>query len=176
MRTRNGFTLVEVMVALVVSAIVLLGARQMFEGVADQAHRIVASAAETDRDANAERLLRELVGRLEVGTGEGTEFAGDPASASFASWCEVSAGWEERCHVTLTIESDSGRGVLLLRTSAGDSIRLSSGFHEGAISYLSAADAGGTWMRLWGVGITAPLALRIVIGRDTLFVPIGERG
>jgi prepilin-type N-terminal cleavage/methylation domain-containing protein len=85
MRRRSGFTIIELMVALAVSGIVLLGARAILETVADRAGGITRAAVAADRDANAERTLRALVERLEVGTGPGTEFGGDGASAAFIS-------------------------------------------------------------------------------------------
>ena len=176
MRTRSAFTLIEVMVALVVSGIVLLGARAMLEASADEAHHIVLAATEADREANADRVLRDLVGRLEVGTGPGTEFAGEPTMASFTSWCEVAAGWEEPCRVQLSIEHEGRVNALVAITSLGDTLRLRSDIQNGSIAYLSTPEAGGTWIRVWGAGITAPVALGFFLDRDTLIVRIGERG
>jgi len=176
MRRRSGFTLVEVMVALLVGGIVLLGARVMFESLTDQAHRIADAAIVADREANADRELRALAGRLEVGTAPGTEFAGDPASATFASWCEVPAGWLERCIVQLSIEHERAGSALVARTSLGDTLVLRRGFRGGVIHYLESAVSGGSWIRVWGAGITAPVAFGIFLDRDTLIVRIGERG
>jgi hypothetical protein len=117
------------------------------------------------------------VERLEVGTGPGTEFGGDGASAAFSSWCDVPGGWQERCHVNLLLVRDSTRVDLLLRTSIGDSILLRHGLQGGAIRYLSSPDAGGTWIRVWGEGITAPVAIGVFLDRDTLLIlRVGERG
>lgn len=176
MRRRSGFTLIEVMVALVVSGIVLLGARAMLEVTADSASGISAAAAAVDRDANAERVLRALVERIEIGTVDGTSFGGDSATARFASWCDVPAGWLERCAVTLTIERDSTGGALVARTSVGDEYRLRSGFRQGTLRYLDSPNAGGVWIHSWGAGITAPMAVGIILDHDTLIVRIGERG
>jgi prepilin-type N-terminal cleavage/methylation domain-containing protein len=176
MRRRSGFTIIEVMVALAVSGIVLLGARAMLEATADQAGRITRAAATADRDANAERTLRALVERLEIGTVPGTEFSGDPATAAFASWCDVPGGWLERCAVTLGIERDSSGIALIARTSTGSVIRLREGLRNGAIRYLDSPSAGGTWIRVWGAGITAPVAIGVFLDRDTLILRVGERG
>lgn len=176
MLRRSGFTLVEVMVALLVSAVVLLGARALMEALADHAQDISRAATAADRDANAERTLRALAERLEVGTAPGTEFSGDPSTARFTSWCEVPAGWLERCEVSLSIARDADGYALIARTSVGDAIRIRSGFHAGTIRYLDSPAAGGTWIRVWGEGITAPIALGVIIDRDTIIVRIGERG
>jgi prepilin-type N-terminal cleavage/methylation domain-containing protein len=176
MRRRSGFTLIEVMVALVVSGIVLVGARAMLEVTADRAASITAAAAAADRDANAERTLRALVERIEVGNGSTTDFAGDSAAAHLASWCDVPGGWQEQCTVTLGFERDGARLALVARTSLGDVFVLRTGLRVGALRYLVDPKAGGAWIRGWGAGITAPLAIGIFTDRDTMIVRIGERG
>jgi len=176
MRPRSAFTLIEVMVALVVSGIVLLGARAMLEVSADEAHHIVLAATDADREANAERVLRAVAGRLEVGIGAGSNFAGQPAMATFTSWCDVPRGWQERCRVLLSIERDGAANSLVLSTSAGDTICIRSGIRHGTIAYLSSPEAGGSWISVWGTGITAPVALGLFLDRDTVIVRIGERG
>lgn len=176
MPRRSGFTIIEVMVALVVSGIVLVGARSILEAVADRAGSITRAASVADRDANGERMLRALVDRLEVGTGPGTEFGGDPTSTAFASWCEVAGGWQERCTVNIELVRDSSAVDLVLRTSLGDRIVLRHGLKNGAIRYLSTPDGGGTWIRVWGAGITAPVAIGVFLERDTLYLRVGERG
>ncbi|MFN2399097.1 MAG: type II secretion system protein J [Gemmatimonadaceae bacterium] len=165
-----GFTLVEVMVALTISAMVLLGARLMLTSVAHHADRISARARATDREVNAERLLRALVQRIEVGTDEAMQFGGTESEARFSTWCEVPAGWLERCVVNLTLDSALAvtlpLGVLVLR----DSVK------TGALRYLNSVANGGEWFRRWGTGITTPLGIGIVLDRDTLILRIGERG
>ena len=175
MPRRNGFTLIEIMVALLVGGIVLVGARAMLEALADQAHLVSDAASVADRDANADRTLRALAERLEVGTAPEMQFTGDPTATTFASWCEVPAGWLERCSVQLSIEHQHSEESLVARTSLGDSLVLRRGFRNGVIRYLESPAHGGSWIVVWGAGITAPVALGIFLGRDTLIVRIGER-
>jgi prepilin-type N-terminal cleavage/methylation domain-containing protein len=175
-RSRAGFTLIEVMVALVVSAIVLLGARAMLADVGDDALRISAETKRLDADANGERALRALVRQLDLGAGEASQFAGDPRQVSFSSWCDVPAGWQERCAVTLTLEPHAGNSALVIRTSKGPALTVRDSIATGALRYLTTVTDGGEWIRVWGAGITAPLAIGIILDRDTLIVPIGERG
>lgn len=172
---RRGFTLVEIVVALLVSAVVVLGARMLLEQLGDSTSRTVRNAARGDRDANGEQLLRDLVRRLEVGTPDAARFAGEPDSASFSSWCDVPAGWQERCTVVIRAESAAtgmtlsvsadGMGAQQIRTDNGVELR-----------YLDDAAAGGRWFRSWGAGITAPLAIGLLKGSDTTILRIGERG
>lgn len=173
---RGGFTLIEVIVAMTISAMILVGARSMLGEVGDDALRITLDAEIQDRDANAERSFRALVSRIELGTGSGSEFAGDPSRASFSTWCDVPAGWVERCRATISVEGAEGKLSIVARPSIGAPIVLRGGLRAGALRYLLSADGGGSWLTVWGAGITAPLAIGVIAGSDTLIVPIGDRG
>jgi len=164
------------MVALVVSAVLLLGARILLGELGDDAHRITDAATRADRDANAERVLRSLLARLEVGTDSTRTFGGDERVAHFTTWCDVPAGWQERCQAALALDTADGELALTAALSTGESLVLRRGFHAGAFRYLSDAAMGGTWFREWGTGLTAPIALGVILDRDTLIVRIGERG
>jgi prepilin-type N-terminal cleavage/methylation domain-containing protein len=183
-RDRMGFTLIEVVVALALGGLILLGARRMLEQLADEAYRITRDAAAADADANGERVLRALAGRLEVGTGDAGPFAGEPAATRFTTWCEVPDGWLERCRVTLVIAPAAGAPasapVLVAQIPGRAPLPLVRGVQADGLRYLVTAAHGGEWFRSWGEGITAPVALGVIRVRgevrDTLIVRIGERG
>ena len=118
-----GFTLIEIVVALVVSAIVMLGARAMLGEVGDDALRIAAETRRLDAEANGERTMRSLVQQLDLSSGEASQFAGDPQHVSFASWCDVPSGWRERCSVTLSVERSGGNKALMINTFEGGHAR-----------------------------------------------------
>jgi prepilin-type N-terminal cleavage/methylation domain-containing protein len=177
MRARtSGFTLLELVVALFVSGIVLLGARLMMESLANSEGRVRDAARAADRVANGDRLLHTLFARLEVGTDQAHEFGGDDRHARFTTWCEVSAGWLERCEADVAIDTAAGAPALVARLSTGERVVLRQGFHAGALRYLNTPAGGGQWFRVWGHGITAPLAVGVITDADTLIVRIGERG
>lgn len=173
---RAGFTLVEVMVTLVVGALVLLGARAMLEALADQAQAVARVASAAARDANATRTLRELVGRIEVGTDSSGLFAGAPLETSFTSWCDVPAGWQERCRVTLRVERTPKGVGMYVAVDDATPVLLRDGARRGALRYLASAAGGGQWLRTWGAGITAPVAIGVIFDADTLIIPVGARG
>ncbi|MBW3571953.1 MAG: prepilin-type N-terminal cleavage/methylation domain-containing protein [Gemmatimonadetes bacterium] len=175
---RAGFTLVEVMVAVVVIGVVLVGARAMLGQIADDADRIAGAAAQADREGNAEALLRAVAGRLEVAPvpGGDARFEGQPEGARFHSWCEVPDGWLERCRASVGfIPLDDGP-ALVLGLSTGEVVPLRRRIASGEILYLRDASDGGAWMRSWGASITPPVALGIVVDGDTSIIRIGERG
>ncbi|HKV50231.1 MAG TPA: prepilin-type N-terminal cleavage/methylation domain-containing protein [Gemmatimonadaceae bacterium] len=177
---RSGFTLIEVLVALVVGAIVLAGAHQVLAILTDQAHALTRRAAEGDREANGERTLRALVGQLELGSPGTIPFSGTPDTVRFSSWCEAPAGWLERCPVTLSFAADGDHETLRAEVGAQPPLELVSGFRRGTFRYLESAAAGGQWFQQWGTGITAPLGIGVVLVRDhsvdTMLVRIGPRG
>lgn len=179
-RMTSGFTLIELLVAMTVSAIVLLGMRILWESMVTAVDRLEARTTAAERVDNGDRLLRSLVGQIEIGTDRSREFAGDERHATFSTWCDMPAGWQERCAAEVAIEpdSDSANSTLrvVARLSTRESIVLTRGFRAGALRYLNDPIGGGVWFRVWGHGITAPLAIGLITDGDTAIVRIGERG
>lgn len=177
---RSGFTLIEVLVALMVGAIVLLGAHQVLSILTDRSHALVGRAAQTDRKANGERMLRDLVGQLELGSPGTIPFSGSPDTVRFSSWCEAPSGWLERCAVTLSFAADGDHEALRAQLGTSPPLDLVRDLHRGAFRYLESAAGGGQWFQKWGTGITAPLGIGVVLVRDdavdTMLLRIGPRG
>lgn len=176
MRSPNGFTLVEVVVALAVGAMVVLAAHAMLGQAGDGAERIGLAAAEGDRDGNAETLARDMVARAEVRYGAADPFVGAPNGARWTSWCEVPAGWLEPCRASLGVIQVAGRNVLALSLPHDQVVVVRRGFRAGELLYLRDMAGGGTWLREWRSAVAAPLAVGVVMDGDTLILRIGERG
>ena len=178
--SRPGFTLIEVLVALSVAALVVLGGRALLEAISSAANSIVLTSANTDRAANAERLLRVLVGQIEVGKALGSSFVGDEQSTEFTTWCGSPRGWTERCRARLSIEpvfdTQGETLTLMAELSTGQRLVLQRAHGKLALSYLTDAAFGGRWTRQWQESYTAPRALGVIIDDDTVIVRIGERG
>ncbi|HEX5178973.1 MAG TPA: prepilin-type N-terminal cleavage/methylation domain-containing protein [Gemmatimonadaceae bacterium] len=176
MRRLDGFTLIEVLVALLVGAMVLAGVRAVLEALGDSSEIAEAATASMDRRATGEDLLRRLAERLDNATPGATPFVGTQRVTQFSSWCEVPRGWLERCTIVLAFDTIGSGPALVARI--GDSIRipLVTGFAQGSFRYLESADNGGAWERVWGRGVGAPLAIVVIVDRDTVIVPVGERG
>jgi hypothetical protein len=143
--------------------------------VADAADRVGAAVRTTDRDANADRLLRALVGRAETDTAPTAYFGGDETSLGFMSWCATGSGWLERCRVMMRFQPAESGMELTAALSTGDTIILFHGLNAGEFRYLRSADRGGTWFRVWGAGVDVPLGIGLLLDRDTVIVRIGER-
>ena len=170
----QGFTLIEVILALTLSALVVVLAHRIFTGVVDGVHGLQSARTTLDREGNARRSLTEMFGSLDVGTEGAGGFAGRPNRVEFTTWQRVPAGWLERRRVVFGVES----GVLVAR---GDmSIALEDSVSDVAFDYLLEPGANATWVREWISPVSAPIAVRVrimhVAATDTLLFVVGPRG
>jgi prepilin-type N-terminal cleavage/methylation domain-containing protein len=173
---RGGFTLIEVVVALTLSAMLMLGARALFEQLGAHAEALVGAAGDADREANGDALVRALVGAAETSPEPERRFEGTADGARFHTWCESPAGWLERCAATLGfVRADTAR-VLAVEAGATDPVVLRRGFGDGRLIYLRGASDGGSWVRSWSSAVSTPLAVGVVVDGDTAILRIGERG
>ena len=171
MQERHGFTLIELMIAITITSGLLLAGRTILEQVSAVAHAITADAAANDTTLSHARLLRSIVRNLEVGPDSNTTFVGDERSVTFTSWCSDANVTPVRCLARLTVDT-----VVTLTTSIAPATVLMRSTGGGRFRYLNDARGGGDWYRSWGAGITAPLAIGIIVGVDTTVLRIGERG
>jgi len=167
---RKGFTILELMVALAISASVLLAGRALIEQVAAVGDTIAGNAATADSARVRARALRAIVRNIDITTDSANNFSGDARTARFISWCTTDDALRERCAVTLTIDSvvtltDSSASAVLLRDTV-----------PGVLRYLGDARDGGHWYRSWGPGNLPPLAIGIVFRADTTVLRVGDRG
>lgn len=176
---RDGFTLIEVIVALLIGSIVLLGAHAMLAALSDESRALVLASAAASRAANGEEELRAIVGQLDVGTAGTRPFSGGAEQVSFSSWCDVPSGWLERCDVTLAFDSTGPNPGLILHRGA-ETVVLLRGFERGTFRYLASAANGGDWVEQWGASVTAPLGIGTLLQDsarvDTVILRIGPRG
>lgn len=173
-RVPQGFTLIEVMVAIAIAGVVVLAAYQIFTGVADGASAVAVARASLDHDVNARRWLKGTFLSLEP------PFEGRVNQASFTSWQLMPGGWFEPQPIQLLQE-----GSLLVGKKTGQSLRLADGLSTVSFDYLLEPGADTKWVREWISPVSAPLAIRLRIagcGRrdvrcvDTLFFLVKERG
>jgi hypothetical protein len=171
--------LIEVMIALTLSALVVLLAHRVFTGVVDGAGRVREARLALDREANARRFLQEAFGSLDVGSEGAGGFAGRADRVEFTSWQRVPQGWFERRRLVLDAEDDA------FVARAGDIITLRDSIGRVEFDYLLEPGANAAWVREWISPVSAPVAVRIRIAGcgkrdagcvDTLLVLIGPRG
>lgn len=174
MRRRDGFTLIEVIVAMIVAAVVIMAAHRIFTGVADGAKAVDVARETLDRGVNARRWLKATILSLDP------PFEGRAKHASFTSWQLVPGGWFEQAPIQL--RQDGSRFV---GTTGAESLQLGDSVSDVAFDYLLDPGADTKWVREWISPVSAPLAIRLRIvgcGRqdagcvDTLLFLVKERG
>lgn len=171
---RPGFTLVEVMVAITISAGLLLAGRLLLEQITATEHVIVADSAAQDTTFHHALTLESIIRNLDVSTDSTHIFHGNEHIVQFASWCEDTTVLpipRTPCMVQLAIDT-----TVTLVTSVAPASVLKRLPAVGEFRYLGDARDGGQWYRSWGPGILAPLAIGVVVGTDTTVLRIGERG
>jgi prepilin-type N-terminal cleavage/methylation domain-containing protein len=188
MRRDRGFTLIEVIIALALGAVVVLLAHRLFTGVADGATRLTEARQTLDREANARRWLAAAFASLDVSSAGGG-FAGEPNRVEFDSWQLTPHGWFSRWRITLTRDG----AHLVALEPPGDSVVLSDGVSDLQFDYLldvgsevqsdstpGALGERARFVREWLSPVSAPIAIRVRIARaaavDTLLLIVGPRG
>jgi prepilin-type N-terminal cleavage/methylation domain-containing protein len=173
-----GFTLIEIVVALVVGGMAVAVAAALLLGLGDRADAIKTAAARVDRDANAERLLRSLLGNLDLGGDGPLVLGGDETSVSFRSWCASAGGWLDRCGARLFIERRREGSVVRVevRAAADTSVVDLWDAPAGArLRYLVDPANGGRWADAWRQ-IAVPRGIAVIVDADTLLIPVWGRG
>jgi len=180
---RGGFTLIEVMVALTLGALVVLLAHRIFTGVTDGSVRLAEARAALDREASARRLLAAVVGSIDIGRAGAGDFRGEPHGATFSTWYQSPAGWLEPRRVTLALGGDA----VVLHGLADEPVRLADSVTSLDLDYLLDYGAGEAWVRTWSSTVSAPVAVRVRTTKtgngkgergkvDTLLLIVGTRG
>ena len=169
-----GFTLIEVMVAITIAAVVVVTAHKVFTSVADGAKAVATARQDLDRSANARRWLKATFLSLEP------PFEGRRDRISFSSWQLSPGGWLEQSATILQQD-----GPRLTGKSGGQTIRLADGVSGVTFDYLLEPGADTKWVSEWISPVSAPLAVRVRIAgcgkqdaacADTLFFLVKERG
>jgi len=182
--TPAGFTLIEVLVALTIGAVVVLLAHELFGAVAERGRTLTVARAALDRVTNARRWLDAAFLSLDVGTEGASGFEGRPDHATFTAWLLTPDGWFERRQITLGAE----RGRLLAGVTPGTSLDLVDSVNDVQFDYLLEPGADSRWVREWVSPVSAPVAVRLRVTKagnrkrdtgnmvDTMLFLIKERG
>ena len=183
-RDQRGFTLIEVVVALTIGALVVLLTHELFGAVAERGRALTVTRTALDRSANAGRWLDATFLSLDVGTDGAGGFDGRPDHASFSTWLLTPDGWFERRQVTLGVE----QGRLRATVTPGAPITLMDSVTDVQFDYLLEPGAESRWVREWVSPVSAPVAVRMRIEKtrcgmqdagcvvDTVLFMIKERG
>jgi len=181
MHRKAGFTLIEVLVALTLGAILVLAAHAAFGGAADVAGALGRDRAAHDAEMAGRVWLVRAVGSLEPVSPGAVGFDGSPDHARFSTRLRAADGrfalTTVRLHAAdgwLVASPDSGSTLHLLAVSASSRPPVT-------FDYLLSTGADSRWVQGWQSPVSAPVAIRIrlvrVDGRaDTMLLSIGPRG
>lgn len=161
MIARRGFTLVEVLLAMVTGAVVALLAHEIFRSVTDTRQTLLAAGAEDDVRAQARRWLTGALRSCRVGPD--STFEGHTTEATFTTVLPVGPGRLEPSRVKLFVGS---RGLALAGAATG-SILLDPSAVSLRLDYLHELGSQAAWSAEWVSPVSAPTAVRLRIGRTT---------
>ena len=176
---QRGFTIVEVMVALTLGAMVVLLAHALFGLVATTSNQLRSSDQQQDREWSSRVWLTDTFLSVEVGGSEGN-FIGSPDSLQFAAWTQQPGGWLGVERITVRLR---GTSIIASGHLSGDH-----GVAENVVGlacdYLSERGQQAHWVQSWASPVIAPQALRLRVSRnvqgtvstDTTVFLVGERG
>jgi prepilin-type N-terminal cleavage/methylation domain-containing protein len=171
--TRRGFTMIEMLVAILLTATVAVLAHALLEGTLLGAQAIDRAAATTDGRVAGRAWTLEACRSLEVGTPGAPGFLGTSTEAKWGTRVMGPDGWVERTTVTLAVERDR----VTIRAPWFQAVVVDS-VASAAIEYLIDGDS---WMEGWSSPVSAPRAIRLRWQRmdgtaDALLCTIGGRG
>lgn len=171
----RGFTLIEMIVAILLTSMVALLAHELLTAVIGGAEAVRRAAPAADGPAMGRLWAAEACRTLEVGTGPGLGFEGTSTTARFAARLPSTDGWVERTPVAIIV----AEGATTLEAS-GLTVVVSDSIESAAIDYLVDASGDGGWVAGWSSPVSAPMAIRLRSWHrgvvDTLLCPIGGRG
>ncbi len=174
-----GFTLIEVMIALVVGSMAVTGSAALLIGLSNQHASVQELTSSADRDGNGIRVLTDLVSSIRQGPELPPGLVGGPSRVELRTHCISERGWTEPCEAELRFEpaDESSAAAVLVVASDPPSRRWVLWIAEsgGHFTFLAQSADGGTWTREW-TGGRPPLALGVVTDGDTLLVAIRHDG
>jgi len=176
---RGGFTLLEVLVAVVLTGTVALLAHQLFAAAVDGSRRLEQARRRLDREGNARAFLRDALLALEVGADSAGSFEGEPRRLRFSARLPTSDGWDERRTVGLALAGD--RWTAAVGDEPGTRLVLADSVRSVQLDYLLEPGADARWVMDWHSPVSAPLAVRVRLTRagdacDTMIYLVKPRG
>jgi prepilin-type N-terminal cleavage/methylation domain-containing protein len=158
---RQGFTLVEVTVALLVASLLVFLAHRIFVAGTSAGKTLTEARRSLDRASNVHRFLTAVFLSLEVGPSERQPFEGRSDRVRFWTWLETPDGWFEPAPVEIALE---GMQLTAHRASQPPLVLADSVTAVG-FDYLLKPGADVRWVAEWISPLRAPVAVRLRVYR-----------
>ena len=155
--TRKGFTLIEVLVAILLAGLTATMAAAIFATTSDMLAGMNERSQRWDREANGWRWLGEALASLEVDAPSGYAFTGTSESMRFRTMLWVSDGWREPTVLTVAFDGSRVTG----RASDGTRIIFADSIQRASFDYLADYGASSPWFVRWDSSVSAPIAIRV---------------
>jgi prepilin-type N-terminal cleavage/methylation domain-containing protein len=177
---RAGFTLIEVLVALILAGLGVSIAGGVFGATSDGIERVNAAGERWTRTANARSWLAEALMSAETDASSGMAFVGSASEMHFSGWQWTGEGWVEPASIDVFVDAKG----LAATTSRGLVLRLIAA-DGGSFQYLPRLGAETSWEVSWQSDAALPAAVRIItfLGHanppehaDTLVLLVGAGG
>lgn len=171
---RLGFTLVELLAALAIASATMLAVASMTSVAKASASQLALLSDSAVSSSAGVHQLEALLRRAERRENSTNVFEGTATRVTFDSWCERAGGWLERCHVALSLQSDS-TAIGRLEIASDHHRQLNALMTDSGASFVFRGSHAlrDLWLSGWGGGVVLPVALGIVERGDTLVLAIG---
>jgi prepilin-type N-terminal cleavage/methylation domain-containing protein len=181
-RSRRGVTLLELIIALAISGLAILGCVMLIDQLNDSHDRIVRDRAADAKAGNGDRLMHRLLADARTTPDTADRFRGDEHSASYLALCDTPSGWPESCRVSLSIDSLRDSSAIIAETKREDRLEetieerfeLRRVFGAATFRFLDLSARDSSWVGQWATSIALPGAIAIVAGTDTTILPLGS--
>jgi prepilin-type N-terminal cleavage/methylation domain-containing protein len=173
-RSRRGVTLIELIVALAIAGLAILGCVLLLDQLNDSHARIVRQRTADASAGNGDRLLRRLLVDARTTTDTADRFRGDEHTASYLTLCDTPSGWPEACRVALAIDSLRDSSAIIAETNRDERFELRRISGAAQFRYLDLSARDSSWVRQWATSIALPGAIGVVVGIDTTVLPLGS--
>jgi prepilin-type N-terminal cleavage/methylation domain-containing protein len=175
--SRSGFTLVEVLVALTLSAIALGTAVGIFASTQAAVISLESRSVHLARRGNGQTWMMEAFGSAYLDPQDDVTFEGLPDQMRFRSWLRARQGWGEDVELGISFES----GALVGRSSRGALVTVADSLVSASWEYLEGLGEDAPWRDTWSSDRELPTAVRLRYARvaegreraDTLLFLVG---
>jgi prepilin-type N-terminal cleavage/methylation domain-containing protein len=154
--SNRGFSLIELMVALVVASVAVTVAASLFMSTTDALSAMGRRAGVDELEAAGLLWLQEGLLAAWVSTAPSDRFRGDSSGMSFRAMLPGPQGWSERVPVNAVVEG----GYVVVRTG-GEVHKLPDSVTFAAFDYLLEPGAESSWLDRYESLTATPLAVRL---------------